>query len=100
MTWEDGSPIDRRHREGGLHGDHLVGGGDGYRQPRDGRRPFTTGLLLRQVLLDACTDLARELPLLPPATGRYLFESPELQLAILDKSRLAREGRGQVRTAP
>ncbi|MBK8725445.1 MAG: 5'-nucleotidase C-terminal domain-containing protein [Holophagaceae bacterium] len=86
VTWEDGSPIDPAATVKAASTDYLVGGGDGYRSLRDGRRPFTTGLLLRQVLLDACTDLAKQkLPLLPPATGRYLFESPELQLAILDK---------------
>lgn len=86
VTWADGSPIDPKATVKAASTDYLLGGGDGYKSLREGRRPFTTGLLLRQVLLDACTDLAKQkLALLPPAPGRYVFESGELQQAILDK---------------
>lgn len=86
VTWADGRPIDPTATVKAASTDYLVGGGDGYRSLRDGRRPFTTGLLLRQILLDACADLAkRKEPLLPPATGRYAFEPVELQQAILDR---------------
>jgi len=86
VTWEDGRAIDPTASVKAASTDYLVAGGDGYKSLRDGRRPFTTGLLLRQLLLDACAELGKQKkPLLPPKTGRYAFETPELQLAILDK---------------
>ncbi len=86
ITWADGSPIDPAATVKAASTDYLVGGGDGYKSLRGGRRPFTTGLLLRQILLDACADLAkRKEPLLPPATGRYAFEPVELQQAIQER---------------
>jgi 2',3'-cyclic-nucleotide 2'-phosphodiesterase (5'-nucleotidase family) len=86
ITWEDGRAIDPAATIKAASTDYLVAGGDGYKSLREGRRPFTTGLLLRQILLDACAELAKQkLPLLPPKTGRYTFETPELQRAILDK---------------
>jgi 2',3'-cyclic-nucleotide 2'-phosphodiesterase (5'-nucleotidase family) len=86
ITWADGRPIDPAATVKAASTDYLVGGGDGYRSLREGRRPFTTGLLLRQILLDACTELAkRKEPLLPPATGRYAFEPVELQQAIVER---------------
>jgi 2',3'-cyclic-nucleotide 2'-phosphodiesterase (5'-nucleotidase family) len=86
VAWADGRPVDPAATVKAATTDYLLGGGDGYRSLREGRRPFTTGLLLRQILLDACTDLAkRKEPLLPPPVGRYAFESPELHQAILDR---------------
>ena len=65
--------------------DYLYGGGDSIPALRKGRKPFTTGLTLRQILLDECTRLANEKQdLLPPAPGRYAIPVP-IQEAIRDR---------------
>lgn len=71
-TWEDGSPILPDEVVKVATSDYLYGGGDSIPTLRQGRNAYTTGLAIRQILLDACTDLGRAgKVLLPPPTGRY-----------------------------
>ena len=52
---------------------------------KQGRKPFTTGITLRQMLLDQCAALAKaKQELLPPSGGRYALPVP-IQEAIRDK---------------
>ena len=61
--------------------DYLFNGGDSIPALKKGRRPFTTGVSMRQMLLDACGDLAKAgKPLVAPALGRYNI-APELYKA-------------------
>lgn len=90
VTWEDGSPIDPKAIVKVATTDYLFNGGDSIPTLKKGRRPFTTGLPLRQVLLDLCLDRARQkLDLLPPESGRYLF-SPDIAKAITERRGLGR----------
>jgi 2',3'-cyclic-nucleotide 2'-phosphodiesterase (5'-nucleotidase family) len=85
ITWEDGSAIDPGAVVKVATSDYLYGGGDAIPSLRKGRRPFTTGVTLRQALLDHCAALAREKQdLLPPPPGRYTIPAA-LQEAILAK---------------
>jgi 2',3'-cyclic-nucleotide 2'-phosphodiesterase (5'-nucleotidase family) len=85
ITWADGSRIDPDAVVKVATSDYLYGGGDSIPTLKQGRRPFTTGLTLRQILLDQCASLAKEKKdLLPPAPGRYTIPIP-IQEAIRDK---------------
>ena len=85
LVWEDGSPIDPASTVKVATSDYLYGGGDSIPTLKKGRKPFTTGVTLRQMLLDQCASLAKEKrELLPPATGRYAIPVP-IQEAIRDK---------------
>ena len=85
LTWDDGSPIDPGATVKVATSDYLYGGGDSIPTLKKGRKPFTTGLTLRQMLLDQCTILAKgKQDLLPPAPGRYTIPVP-IQEAIRDK---------------
>jgi 2',3'-cyclic-nucleotide 2'-phosphodiesterase (5'-nucleotidase family) len=85
ITWADGSPIDPAAVVKVATTDYLYGGGDAIPTLRKGRRPFTTGLTLRQILLDRCAALGKAgRDLLPPASGRYQIP-PELQEALREK---------------
>jgi 2',3'-cyclic-nucleotide 2'-phosphodiesterase (5'-nucleotidase family) len=85
LTWEDGSAIDPAVTVKVATSDYLYGGGDSIPTLKLGRKPFTTGLTLRQILLDECTALAKaKKDLLPPAPGRYSIPVP-IQEAIRDK---------------
>ena len=85
LVWEDGSPIDPAATVKVATSDYLYGGGDSIPTLKKGRKPFTTGVTLRQMLLDQCALLAKEKrELLPPATGRYAIPVP-IQEAIRDK---------------
>ena len=85
ITWADGSPIDPEATVKVATSDYLYGGGDSVPTLKKGRKPFTTGLTLRQILLDECTRLAKEKKdLLAPAPGRYSIPVP-IQEAIRDK---------------
>ena len=85
LTWEDGSPIDPNAIVKVATSDYLYGGGDSIPTLKKGRKPFTTGVTLRQMLLDDCTALAKaKKNLLPPAVGRYTIPVP-IQEAIRDK---------------
>ena len=85
VTWADGSPIDPAAVVKVATTDYLYGGGDSIPTLKKGRKPFTTGLTLRQLLLDRCTALGKAgQDLLPPAPGRYQVP-PELQEALREK---------------
>ena len=85
ITWEDGSPIDPGAVVKVATSDYLYGGGDLIPTLKQGRKPFTTGLTIRQILLDQCAGLAKEKKdLLPPAPGRYTIPVP-VQEAIRDR---------------
>ena len=85
ITWEDGSPIDPAATVKVATSDYLYGGGDSIPTLKKGRKPFTTGLTLRQMLLDECASLAKaKQDLLPPAPGRTSIPVPILE-AIRDK---------------
>ena len=85
ITWADGNAIDPREVVKVATTDYLYGGGDSIPTLKTGRKPFTTGLTLRQLLLDQCAVLGKaNQDLLPPATGRYSIPVP-IQEAIRDK---------------
>lgn len=85
VTWADGKPIDPEEMVKVATSDYLFGGGDGIPSLKKGRRPYTTGLTIRQVLLDVCQDLGKAgKPLLPPENGRYIIP-PDFFQAIRDK---------------
>ncbi len=85
VTWADGSPIDPAATVKVATSDYLYGGGDSIPTLKQGRKPFTTGLTLRQILLDQCTRLAKDKKdLVAPAPGRYTIPVP-IQEAIRDK---------------
>lgn len=78
ITWEDGTAIKPDETVTVATTDYLYNGGDSIPALKKGRRPFTTGLSMRQMLLDACADLAKAgKPLEAPASGRYRIP-PEL----------------------
>ena len=84
-TWDDGSPIDPKALVRVATTDYLFNGGDALPTLKKGRRPFLTGLPVRQVLLDACTQLAQQKrDLVAPKGGRYTF-SPEITTALSQK---------------
>lgn len=86
VTWEDGSPIDPAATVKVATSDYLYSGGDSIPTLKKGRKPFTTGVTLRQMLLDHCAaegKAGREL--LPPAPGRFTVPAP-IQDAIRDKT--------------
>ncbi len=86
VTWDDGSPIDPASVVKVATSDYLYGGGDSIPTLKRGRKPFTTGQTLRQVLLDHCAALAKaQKSLLQPAPGRYTIPVP-IQEAIRDKT--------------
>ncbi len=85
ITWADGTPIDPAATVKVATSDYLYGGGDSIPTLKKGRKPFTTGLTLRQILLDECGRLAKEKKdLVAPAPGRYTIPVP-IQEAIRDK---------------
>ena len=85
MTWEDGSAIDPAAKVLVATTDYLYGGGDSIPTLKLGRKPFTSGITLRQMLLDQCAALAKaKQELLPPAPGRYTLPVPILE-SIRDK---------------
>ena len=85
VTWADGSPIDPAATVKVATTDYLYGGGDSIPTLKKGRKPFTTGVTLRQMLLDQCAAMAKaRQDLLPPAPGRYTVPVP-IQEAIRDK---------------
>jgi 2',3'-cyclic-nucleotide 2'-phosphodiesterase (5'-nucleotidase family) len=85
LTWEDGTAINPEATVKVATTDYLYGGGDSIPTLKKGRKPFTTGITLRQMLLDQCAALATaKKDLLPPAPGRYTIPVP-IQEAIRDK---------------
>ncbi len=85
ITWQDGSPIDPKELVKVATSDYLFNGGDSIPSLRKGRHAYTTGLTLRQILLDACRALDKAGAVLEaPAGGRYTVP-PEIVQAIRDK---------------
>jgi 2',3'-cyclic-nucleotide 2'-phosphodiesterase (5'-nucleotidase family) len=85
VTWADGSAIDPQAMVKVATSDYLFNGGDSIPSLRKGRRAYTTGLTIRQILLDACRALDKAgKPLEAPPGGRYLLP-PEIVQAIRDK---------------
>jgi 2',3'-cyclic-nucleotide 2'-phosphodiesterase (5'-nucleotidase family) len=85
VTWEDGTPINPGEVVKVATSDYLYGGGDSIPTLKKGRKPFTTGLTLRQMLLDECGAVAKaKKDLLSPAPGRYAIPAP-IQDAIREK---------------
>lgn len=85
ITWDDGTTIAPDELVKVATSDYLYGGGDSYPTLKKGRRPYTTGLTIRQILLDSCQELGKAgKPLLPPPGGRYAIP-PEFFQIIRDK---------------
>lgn len=85
VTWEDGSPIDPAAVVKVATSDYLYSGGDSIPTLKKGRKPFTTGVTLRQMLLDQCAALGKaKKELVAPAPGRFAVPVP-IQEAIRDK---------------
>lgn len=85
ITWADGTPIHPEEKVKVATSDYLASSGDGTATIRKGRNLFTTGLPLRQLLLDTCADLGRaKLPLKRPPMGRFTF-TPEIFQAIKER---------------
>jgi len=75
ITWSDGQPIDPKEVVKVATSDYLLASYDSFKK---GRNPFTTGVTMRQVMLDACVAAEKQnQPLLPPKDSRYSI-SPEL----------------------
>jgi 2',3'-cyclic-nucleotide 2'-phosphodiesterase (5'-nucleotidase family) len=85
ITWSDGSPIDPKEMVKVALTDYLLASGDSIATLRRGRNPITTGVPLRDLLIDACAKLGTlKVPLTPPAGQRFVF-TPEILQAIRDK---------------
>lgn len=85
MTWADGLPISLTATYKVATTDYLAANGDGGATIRRGRKLFTTGVQLRQLLLDECARLGQiKQPLLAPQANRYAF-APEILEALKDK---------------
>jgi 2',3'-cyclic-nucleotide 2'-phosphodiesterase (5'-nucleotidase family) len=85
VTWQDGGAIDPTEMVKVATSDYLFAGGDSIPSLSKGRRAFTTGLSIRQILLDACRGLDKAGKVLEnPPGGRYAIP-PEIVQAIRDK---------------
>jgi len=85
VTWDDGSPIKPDEIVKVATSDYLYSGGDSFPTLKKGRHPFTTGITLRQMLIDACTALAKEKKdLVAPPPGRITIPQ-EIRDAIYAK---------------
>ena len=72
IAWEDGTAIRPDEVITAATTDYMYNGGDSIPALKKGRRTFTTGVAMRQMLLDACFDLAKAgKPLEAPALDRY-----------------------------
>lgn len=85
ITWSDGSPINPEERVKVALTDYLLSSGDSISTLRKGRLPITTGIPLRELLIDACARLGKlKAPLLPPSGKRFVF-TPEIYQALREK---------------
>ncbi len=79
LTWADGRAIDPAETVLVATSDYLYGSGDSMPTLKRGRKPFTSGLTIRQVLLDVCRDLKDQgQAIAPPTGGRYRIPEPLL----------------------
>lgn len=85
ITWADGSAIDPEATYAVATTDYLLASGDSISSLKKGRNAFTTGLPLRQLLLDAAVQAGRvKRPIIPPAGDRFVFP-PDLLQALKEK---------------
>jgi 2',3'-cyclic-nucleotide 2'-phosphodiesterase (5'-nucleotidase family) len=85
VMWSDGTPIDPQEMVKVALTDYLLSSGDGLSALRKGRRPITTGIPLRDLLIEGCARLGNlKAPLVPPSGKRFVF-APEVFQAIRDK---------------
>jgi 2',3'-cyclic-nucleotide 2'-phosphodiesterase (5'-nucleotidase family) len=85
VTWADGSPIAPLELVRVATTDYLAANGDGMATLGKGRKLFTTGIQLRQLLLDECARLGKaNLPLLPPSGHRYAI-TPDILAALKER---------------
>lgn len=85
ITWDDGTAIDPEETVKVALSDYLLSSGDSISTLRKGRKPITTGLPLRDLLIDECARLGKlKAPLIPPAGKRFVF-TPEIYQALRDK---------------
>ncbi|MDP2876756.1 MAG: 5'-nucleotidase C-terminal domain-containing protein [Holophaga sp.] len=85
ITWSDGTAIVPTETFKVALSDYLLSSGDNISALRSGRRPITTGVPLRDLLLDACTKLGEsKTPLQAPSAQRYEF-APGIYQALRDK---------------
>jgi 5'-nucleotidase len=85
ITWSDGTPINPEETIKVALSDYLLSSGDTISTLRKGRRPITTGIPLRELLIDECARLGKlKAPLIPPAGKRFVF-TPEIYQAIREK---------------
>ena len=86
VTWSGGGAIDPAATYRLATSDYLFASGDSIPTVKTGRKPIYTGLFMRQLLLDECTELGqRKRELLPPPAGR-LRVSPDLAQALRAKA--------------
>ena len=77
VTWADGTAIDPKEIVKLATSDYLLASSAVMKRSRNG---YTTGMSLRQVLLDVCTGLQRQgKPLTPPPAGRMALDPVLLQ---------------------
>jgi 2',3'-cyclic-nucleotide 2'-phosphodiesterase (5'-nucleotidase family) len=80
ITWADGTPIDPKGRFRVATSDYLASNWVETHPTLHLPPPLSTGLTLRQLLLDACEALGQAgKPLLPPAGGRTTFDGETLK---------------------
>lgn len=85
ITWADGSPIDPEATYAVATTDYLLASGDSISSLKKGRNAFTTGLPLRQILLDAAVQAGRlKRPIISPSGDRFVFP-PDLLQALKEK---------------
>ena len=85
ITWSDGTAIDPKEIIKVALTDYLLSSGDNISTLRNGRRPITTGVPLRDLLLDGCTQLGlAKGTLQAPSAKRFEF-APGIYQALRDK---------------
>jgi len=85
VTWADGSAIDPAEIVRVALSDYLLSSGDNISTLRKGRRPITTGVPLRDLLLEGCARLGKlKAPLIAPSAQRFEF-APGIYQALRDK---------------
>ena len=83
ITWSDGSAIDPEEVVKLATSDYLLASSAALKHSR---HPFTTGVTLRQVLLDVCAARASQgKPVVAPAPGRIAVTPELMQLLKSDK---------------
>ncbi len=85
VTWSDGRPLDPKETVRVATSDYLLASGDTMPTLKLARKAHTTGLSLRQVVMDEVERLGKAgQALQPPKAGRYVI-APELLQALRDK---------------